>query len=138
MRTLKACHIAVVCVAAYAMPLLAAAQQPADAPPPPKMEKLEEGEAPAVNIRPGQERKITEKRAPGGKVTETKVTTGKSTYYLKPNETPGTVPGDVQSSVNRGAQWEVGEFDFGRGEAKETPAAQSPAVAAPPPAPAKK
>lgn len=134
MRTLKAWHIAAACVAAYAMPLLAAAQQPADAPPPPKMEKLEEGEAPGVTIRkPGQERKITEKRAPGGKVTETKVTSGKSTYYLKPNETPGTVPGDTQSSANRGAQWEVGEFDLGHGEATEVPA-----VAAPPAAPAKK
>lgn len=139
MRTLKAWHIAVACVAAYAMPLLVAAQQPANAPPPPKLEKLEEGEAPAVTIRkPGQQPKMIEKRAPGGKVTETKVTTGKSTYYLKPNETPGAVPGDGQSSANRGAQWDVKEFDLGRGQAKEAAAAQPSAVPTPPAAPAKK
>ncbi|MGE5649087.1 DUF2782 domain-containing protein [Noviherbaspirillum sp. UKPF54] len=136
MRTLKAWHLTATCIAAFATPLLAQAQQ-ADAPPPPQMQKLEEGEAPAVTIRkPDQERKITEKRARGGKVTETKVTSGKSTYYLKPNEQPGAMPGDGQSSANRGAQWQVKEFDLSRKQ--EATTEQAASIPAPPPAPAKK
>lgn len=104
------------------------------------MEKLEEGEAPTVTIRkPDQERKVTEKRAPGGKVTEVKVTSGKNTYYLKPNDPAGSaVAGDTQADTSRPAQWRVMEFDVvPTQEAKEAEAAQAPAV--PPPAvPAKK
>ncbi|HJV51564.1 MAG TPA: DUF2782 domain-containing protein [Noviherbaspirillum sp.] len=138
MRTLKAWHRTAACIAVLATPLLTQAQQKADAPPPPKMERLEEGEAPAITIRkPNQERQITEKRAPGGKVTEVKVSKGKNTYYLKPNEQPGAMPGDGQSSANRGAQWQVKEFDLSR-QPKEAATEQAPAVPAPPPAPAKK
>ena len=109
------------------MPLLADAQQP------PKMEKLEEGEAPAITIRkPDTEKKITEKREKG-KVTEVKVQTGKSTYYLKPNEAPGNaVPGDAQSNENRGAQWSVHEFDLGRKKKAVKQPADVPAEPIPP------
>lgn len=142
MRTLKAWHLTAACIAVFATPLLAQAQQQADAPPPPKMERLEEGEAPAITIRkPNQERQITEKRAPGGKVTEVKVSKGKNTYYLKPNDQSGAMPGDGQSSANRGAQWQVKEFDLGSKEGKqpkEAAAQQAPAVPAPPPAAEKK
>jgi hypothetical protein len=122
MRTFEVRHIVIACIAAYAMPLQVCAQQSADiAPPPPQMQKLEEGEAPAVTIRKPEERsKITEKRAPGGKVTEVKVTNGKSTYYLKPNDPAGSAtPGDAQSNATRAAQWEVMEFDLGRRAQKE-------------------
>lgn len=112
------------------MPLLAAAQQP------PKMEKLEEGDAPTITIRkPDTEKKITEKREKG-KVTEVKVQTGNSTYYLKPNEPAGAaLPGDAQSNENRGAQWSVHEFDLGR---KKKGAKQPPAEPIPPAPPGAK
>lgn len=147
MRTFKAWHLAAACVTVFATPLLAHAQPTAaDAPPPPKLEKLEEGEAPAITIRkPDQERKITEKRARGGKVTEVKVSNGKNTYYLKPNDQAGgAMPGDGQSSANRGAQWEVKQFDLGRRKDKQDKEAAAdqpaavPAPPAPPAAPAKK
>jgi len=41
------------------------------------------------------------------------VRSGGSTYYLKPNEQPGsTLPGDVESKSMRGSQWQVLEFDM--------------------------
>jgi len=115
MRTFKVWPIITVCVAAYAHPLLVSAQPPeGNAPPPPTMENLEEGEAPAITIRkPEQQNRITEKRGHGGKVTEVKVTSGKSTYYLKPNDPAGSgMPNDVQNGTNRAAQWEVLNFDL--------------------------
>lgn len=145
MRTIKFWPAIAACVALYATSLSGwAQQQDGNAPPPPKLEKLEEGEAPAVTIRkPSQERKVTEKRAPGGKVSEVKVTSGKSTYYLKPNDPAGSaVPGDTQANDARAAQWEVMEFDLSRSkEAKQEQAAQTAIVPPPPaaaPAPAKK
>ncbi len=116
--------------AALAMPLFANAQQPSEIPP--KLEKLEEGEAPAITIRkPDSEQKITEKRQKGGKVTEIKVQRGKSTYYLRPNDAVGSVlPGDAQSS-SRPPQWKIKEFDLGgEQQAKKAVATQTP----PPPA----
>lgn len=128
MRTNKVWHVLAASIASYAMPLVVNAQQP------PKLEKLEEGEAPAVTIRkPEQKSKIQEKRAPGGKVTEVKVTSGRSTYVVKPNDPSGSaLPGDTQSNTTRPAQWEVKEFDLGRTkEQKEAVAADAPS---PPPA----
>ncbi|MDP3842374.1 MAG: DUF2782 domain-containing protein [Oxalobacteraceae bacterium] len=95
-------------LAACAMPLLVSAQQP------PVMEKLEEGEPPAITISPPDTGKqITEKRQQG-KVTEVKVKSGKSTYYLKPVDPAGSaVRGDGQSDEIRAAQWPVLEFDLG-------------------------
>ncbi|HYC41873.1 MAG TPA: DUF2782 domain-containing protein [Noviherbaspirillum sp.] len=121
-------------IAIQAISLAASAQQP------PKLEKLEEGEAPAVTIRkPEQKSRIQEKRAPGGKITEVKVTTGGSAYVVKPNEGAGSAqPGDLQSNTIRPAQWEVKEFDLGRPKTKEQEEAQAADVPAPPAAPAKK
>lgn len=103
------------------------------------MEKLEEGEAPAITIRkPDTEKKITEKREKG-KVTEIKVQTGKSTYYLKPNEPAGAaLPGDAQSNENRGAQWSVKEFDLGRKKKGVKQPAAEPAEPIPPAPPSAK
>jgi hypothetical protein len=131
-------------VTACAMPLLAGAQSPQQPPQtPPQMEKLEEGEAPAITIRkPDTQRKITETRAKGGKVTEVQVQSGKNTYYLKPNDQAGSaLPGDAESNASRPAQWQVMEFDTSRAkEAQQKGAVQTPPPPQPanPPAPAKK
>lgn len=115
----------------------ALAQQPAsDAPP--KLEKLEEGEAPAITIRKGDgQAKITEKRE-GGRVTEATVQSGKSTYTVKPSDQqPGNAqPGDAQSGA-RAAQWKVLEFDLS-GRVKNTAepeGTQADNRVPPPPAP---
>jgi hypothetical protein len=111
-----------------------------DAPPPPKLEKLEEGEAPAVTVhdKKGQQT-ITETRTPNGQVKEVKVTKGKNTYYVKPTVRPGSaLPGDAQSPQSRPAQWQVYEFKNHKKQkdAEVEPAPAPPAVV--PPAPAKK
>lgn len=113
-------------LAACAMPLLVGAQQP------PVLEKLEEGEPPAITIRkPDTEKQITEKRQQG-KVTEVKVKSGKSTYYLKPVDPAGSaMRGDGQSDEIRAAQWPVLEFDMGakkKKAAEEAAAAEAEAV----------
>jgi hypothetical protein len=134
MCTNKAWRLVIAGIAIQAISLAASAQQP------PQLEKLEEGEAPAVTIRkPDQKSRIQEKRAPGGKVTEVKVTAGGSSYVVKPNEGAGSAqPGDLQSNTIRPAQWEVKEFDLGRPKTKEQEEAQAADVPAPPDAPAKK
>lgn len=139
MRTFEVRHVVIACIAAYAMPFQVWAQPAgSNAPPPPQLEKLEEGEAPAVTIRkPDQQNKITEKRAPGGKVTEIKVTSGKNTYYLRPNDSAGSAaPGDAESSPNRGAQWEVLKFDLGRRAREKKEAGAAEAAPLPPATPA--
>jgi hypothetical protein len=112
MHIVKVWPIASLSAAALLMPLLVAAQQsppPSDAPP--KLEMLEEGEPPTIKLgKPEDQHKITETRDDNG-VKEIKVQTGVSTYYLKPNEQVGNaLPGDTQSTTNRGAEWKVLEF----------------------------
>ncbi|MEO8169573.1 MAG: DUF2782 domain-containing protein [Oxalobacteraceae bacterium] len=110
---------------ACAMPLLVGAQQP------PVMEKLEEGEPPTITISPPDtEKQITEKRQQG-KVTEVKVKSGKSTYYLKPADPAGSaMRGDGQSDEMRAAQWQVLEFDLGLKKKKKEAAAATAAAEA--------
>ena len=134
MRTLKAWRLVIAGIAIQAISHAATAQQP------PIVEKLEEGEAPAVTIRkPDQKSRIQEKRAPGGKVTEVKVTSGGNTYVAKPNEpVGGAQPGDLQSNTIRPVQWEVKEFDLGRPKTKEQEEAQAASIPAPPETPARK
>jgi len=115
LHTLRFWPIVIVCMAAYAVPQLAGAQQAANpAPPPPQTQPLNEGEAPTITIRkPGEEEQPITQKKQQGKVTEVKVRSGGSTYYLKPNEQPGsTLPGDVESKSMRGSQWQVLEFDM--------------------------
>jgi hypothetical protein len=126
-----------------ALPLLFAAvmpahaQQPrerADAPPPPRLERLEEGDAPAVTIPGGgpTEKSINEKREQG-RVTEVEVRTGRSTYVVKPiNPAGSALPGDAQSSTNRAPQFKVKEFDLQRPEDLKQQAQPAAAPAAPP------
>lgn len=136
MRTSRVLIIATASIAAYAMLLPAGAQQPAPDVPPPKLEKLEEGEPPAVTIRGADsERNISQKRDQG-KVTSVKVKSGNSTYYLKPNTPAGSaVPGDVQSNMSRAAQWQVLEFDWSRDPEKAGAEAAAQTAAVPPPPP---
>lgn len=116
---------ALLCVSAgLAAPLAVAQQPPAGiaaqpAPPPPELEKLEEGEPPAVTIRkPGDDgsssgNSIKEQRD-HGETKEIEVKSGPSTYYMRPNKNHGgSTPGDAQSAPATSAQWKVGEFDWG-------------------------
>lgn len=129
-----------------ALPLFFAAMMPAHAqqqreraaaPPPPQLERLEEGEAPAVTIPGGgpAEKSITEKREQG-RVTEVEVRTGRSTYVVKPlNPAGSALPGDTQANTNRAAQFKVKEFDLSPPEdLKPQPQAQPVAAPAAPPA----
>ncbi len=100
------------------------------APPPPKLEKLEEGpESDIKLIKPETTKLKTVERRENGKVTEVQVRTGKSTYTVKPNSEPkGTPSGDA----NRAATWKVLEF----GGKKETKEGESlPALPVLPPGP---
>lgn len=140
MRPALFLHLA---LASIAYPMLASAQTP-PADTPPRLEKLEEGEQPAITIRkPEGERQVTQKRE-GGVVTEVKVKSGKSEYYLKPNNPAGSaMRGDAQSNESRPAQWKVKEFDAGSRnktgkEVKEAEQTLQPAPAAVPPPPAAK
>lgn len=105
--------------ALVAIPLCSLAQEQL-APPPPQLQQLEEDDQPAITIRkPEAEREITERRD-HGKVTEVKVRSGKSTYYLHPNDPAGSaMRGDSQSDAVRPAEWVVHEFDLGRNKAEE-------------------
>jgi hypothetical protein len=132
MYTIKLRHLAA-CVAIFAM--LPAHAQPAPSDAPPRLERLEEGQAPQTEPVPSQPRdKIIERRAPGGQVNEIEVSKGGSTYILKPNEQAGNAtPGELQSNRNRAAQWQVFGFDLKRDQEKN--AAQRDA-GTPPPEPA--
>ena len=105
---------AVTCLA-FAAPYGVSAQDKS-APPPPKLEKLEEGpESDIKLIKPETTKLKTVERRENGKVTEVQVRSGKSTYTVKPNSEPkGTPAGDA----NRAATWKVLEFG-GKKETKE-------------------
>lgn len=121
-------------IAALATCFTAVAQQPTRNVPPPQLENLEQGNAPAVTIRGSDsERNINQKREQG-KVTTVKVKSGNSTYYLKPNTPAGSaMPGDGQSNALRAAQWQVLEFDWNRDPEKIKEETAAHAAAVPPP-----
>ena len=108
---------------------------PSDFPPVP-LEKLEEGTQPGITVRPsGPERSTTDKRDNSGRVVETEVKTGSTTYYVRPNNQVGNAqPGVLQSGGNRAAQFKVKEFDLGR---KTPPKDEAPVPQVLEPAPAK-
>lgn len=111
----------------------AGAQTVSDAPP--KLDKIEEiaNDPITVGSKPAPEKKITEKRE-GGRVTEAKVKSGKSTYTVRPNTPAGSaLPGDAVGSANRGPQWTVMEFDLGKKKKKSKDDASADDAAAAPP-----
>ena len=111
---------------------LASAQTPAKpSEAPPQLERIEElGEAPITVAPAAAKQQITEKRE-AGVTSEVKVTSGGSTYYMKP------AAGADQANGNalRGPHWNVLEFDRGKTtqNQRDDEAADAPA----PPAPAK-
>jgi hypothetical protein len=133
MRTTIICSLVTLSVALLAAAPAVNAQSapPAGdvAPPPPETQRLQEGEAPAVNIRqPDTKANITEKKSQG-RVTEVKVQTGQSTYYAYPNDAPGSaMRGDGQSETSRPVQFRIGEF----GPPKNRPEAEEPIPTLPP------
>lgn len=110
----------------------AQAQNTAPSAAPPKMEQIEDvGDAPVTVTSKPVETQMTEKREQG-RVTEVKVSSGGSTYYVKPNNHNGTAtPGDVGG--NRGPQWQVMEFDLGRKKQKQHDDDALDTTPAPPP-----
>lgn len=134
MRTSTSSLLILLCSTFAAMPAITLAQ--ANKAAPPTMQRLEEGEAPAITIRkPDGSKKITEKREQGV-VTEVQVQSGKSNYKLKQSAGAGNAAaGDAQSNTVRAAQFTVKEFDFGRKpetEKKEDASLQPARAPAPP------
>ena len=86
-----------------------------------KLEKLEDPEPPATKIEKAPTTtapKVSQIRDDSG-IKETKVETGVSTYYVRPNTQVGTAQaGDTQSTFNRGAEWKVMEFNLGEKKKK--------------------
>jgi hypothetical protein len=106
---------------------------------PPKLERIEDGSDTPITVtaKPGNEKKITEKREQG-KVTEVKVKSGKSEYTMKPNTPAGNgQPGDVQSNAVRAPQWEVMQFNLNKKKKSEQQAETAASVPPPPASPAK-
>lgn len=113
-----------------------AQQKPAEAPP--KLEVIEEGSDTPITVTPPSTggAKITEKKE-GGRVTEVKVKSGKSSYTMKPNVPAGNAqPGDVTGSTLRAPQWTVLEFDLARKKKTDKENVPEAADAPPPPRPA--
>ena len=130
MRPSKLSQILAICLAIFVLPATVSAQEAAkDASAPPKLEPLGDvGDSTVITSKPDAEKKVTEKRR-NGRVTEVKVKSGKSTYYLKPNVPAGNAHvGDAQSNTVRPAQWKVMEFELGKkkGQAKPDDANSPP------------
>ncbi|MEA5097830.1 MAG: DUF2782 domain-containing protein [Burkholderiaceae bacterium] len=107
--------------------LPAAAQEPANAPPPPQLETLDESEQPAITIRKpdADKNEITERREQG-RVKEVKVKSGGSTYYLKPKGAAGGPPDDAHEGNISVPMWVIKEFDVGqKTEAEKKPNPES-------------
>ena len=121
-----------------ALPLVVlSAGAAAQSAPPLQLERIEEVDNPVtVTAKPGTETKIVEKRE-GGRVTEAKVKSGKSTYTVKPNTPAGSaLPGDAAGSANRGPQWTVLEFDLLAKKKKRSAEEAEKEDGPPPPPPA--
>lgn len=133
MRTFTLRLSILLCTGLAGMPVLAQAQTANAAPP--TMQRLEEGDAPAVTIRPSDTgKKITEKREQGV-VTEVQVKSGNSSYKLKQNAGAGNAAaGDAQSNTVRAAQFTIKEFDLGRKRVVEPQEDATLQPAPPPPA----
>lgn len=121
MKITNTCAISLLALMLASTAVHAQTPAKAEAPPPPKLEKLEEGPDPkGISVaKPEPKTKQVEKRNNSGKVTEVEVKSGKSSYTLKANPEVGNAPkGTVQGDANRAAQWTILEFG-GKKEVKE-------------------
>ncbi len=147
MRTIKLRQVITACVAAYATALPVFAQQTApDAKPnqanqpaqPNQLQKLEDSDIPAITVESDKPRSSSiETRAPGGRVTEIQVTSGNSTYYLKPPNSQyggSWMPAEGEASYLRVPQWQIMTFDRGRSQSERDADAARAASTPPPPA----
>ncbi len=128
MNNPKVWPLLAICIASIATPLLLNAQQLTKTiAPPPEPQKYDQGEAPGVTIhKPGEgPADITEKHEQG-RVTEVKVNSARSTYYMKSQPQAGLLESN-DGSV-RGAQWQIKKFDLGQKPYNEGEAAQSTAI----------
>lgn len=108
--------------AAFAQPVM-------QAPSVPPSERASSNAVPDAPDAVPPSRTITVETREKGQVTGATVTRGSNTYHLRPNAQVGSaLPGDVQSSGNRAAQWQVFQFDWQR-----EPDAAVKAPAPPPP-----
>ncbi|MET0264762.1 MAG: hypothetical protein ABW202_04040 [Duganella sp.] len=102
---------------------------------PPKLDKIEEFSDDAVNIKSNQSQQgtqINDRRDNNGNIVETNVTSGPSTYKVRPVHPAGVGPvGEGPGPAIRGAQWTVMEFGPGKKKKAEDDSADAP----PPPAP---
>lgn len=135
MPTFRYCPVIFACIAAFALPLPAAAQQGTTEAIPPRLEKLEEVDATTARARSTEENsRITEKRE-RGQVTSIAVQNGDSTYYVKPNSPVSSAfSSDAQNNATRPAQWQILQFDWNRDPEKTRKTAAQAATIAPPPA----
>lgn len=129
--------IASLCLSTQVIAQTSASSVKTDAPPPPRIEKLEEGPSVKPEKNPSfgkqENKKITEKRNNAGKVTEVEVKTGNTSYTLKADPEVGNAPaGTVQGQGNRPAQWKILEFGGKSARPAEVKEATPPAPAAKP------
>lgn len=116
MKTLRSLLLFSLSTCFLASLTLTASAQEKTAPPPPKLEKLEEGPETDIKlIKPESNKLKTVERREGGKVTEVQVRTGKSSYTVKTNN---AMKGTREGDANRAAQWKVMEFG-GKKESKQ-------------------
>lgn len=112
----------------------------ATAPAVPQAEPIEKGrEAPLIPEKKAEPRTKIRERKQGGVVQEATVTSGGSTYTLRPARPAGNAaPQSMESGASRAPTWNVLDFDLGKkkkpqeGEAGETAEAPPPAPEAKP------
>lgn len=115
-------------------PFAAHAQEATARTTPPVLERLVEdaSDKAAAPPRTSAPASTTEKRAPGGRVTEIRVSNGGSTYYLRPQSPASTA---LSAGEGRTTQWNVLNFEL-PGSAKPERSvsdATAPAPVPPPP-----
>lgn len=116
MKTLRSLLLLSLSTCFLASLTVTASAQEKAAPPPPKLEKLEEGPETDIKlIKPESNKLKTVERREGGKVTEVQVKSGKSQYTVKTN---AAAKGTPEGDANRAAQWKVMEFG-GKKESKQ-------------------